>query len=64
MAMELAPRSILLNAIAPGLIATPLLLALTPVRLARLARPAGRRMSRTSSVFSRRRLWISSPAKP
>jgi 3-oxoacyl-[acyl-carrier protein] reductase len=33
-AMELAPRKILVNAIAPGLIDTPILRALTPERLA------------------------------
>lgn len=33
-AMELAPRGILVNAIAPGLIQTPLLSALTPERMA------------------------------
>lgn len=33
-AMELAPRGILVNAIAPGLIDTPILQALTPERLA------------------------------
>ena len=33
-AMELAPRNILVNAIAPGLIDTPILRALTPERLA------------------------------
>jgi 3-oxoacyl-[acyl-carrier protein] reductase len=43
-AMELAPRGILVNAIAPGLIETPILRALTPERLAQLlaAQPTGK----------------------
>ncbi|SHJ74309.1 3-oxoacyl-[acyl-carrier protein] reductase [Roseomonas rosea] len=44
MAMELAPRGILVNAIAPGLVDTPMLRALTPERLAQqlALQPTGR----------------------